>query len=121
MEDAITRPDEPRHFMVIKPVDRRVRVRDIRGEIIADSTQTIRLLESGRTLYDPVLYFPRSDVIGALVKEAKTTLCPLKGHATYYQVNNQENAAWSYEAPFEFSNAIKGLVAFPATWLIPSF
>ena len=59
---TIHNPEEPRHFMRIKPAGRRVRV--LRGDqVLADSTAALRVIEAGRDLYDPVLYLPRADVV----------------------------------------------------------
>ncbi len=117
VEGAAHNPAEPRHFMRIKPVRRRVRVlRD--GAVLADSTAAVRLLEVGRDLYDPVIYFPRDDVTDALKKNAHSTHCPLKGDAVYFDLPGMsggivaEKIAWSYETPLDFASELAGLVAF---------
>ena len=61
----------------------RVRVR-CRGEIIADTRDAVRL-----------------------------DYCPFKGQASYYSLENgPENAAWSYEQPYDEMKAIEGRLAF---------
>ena len=114
---AAHNPSEPRHFMRIKPVSRRVRVlRD--GAVLADSTAAVRLLEVGKDLYDPVFYFPRNDVTGALKQIDHSTHCPLKGDATYFDLTGDDGAvveekiAWSYPTPLDFAADLSGLIAF---------
>lgn len=76
--DTIHHPDEPRHFMRIKPV--RARVRVLRGgRVLAESERARRLLEAGRDLYDPVLYFPAADVRGDAVAGREADLLPAGG------------------------------------------
>jgi uncharacterized protein (DUF427 family) len=52
--DTIHNPDDPRHYMRIKPVKGRVRIL-LGGRVLADSTDALRLLEAGHDVYDPVL------------------------------------------------------------------
>lgn len=41
------------------------------------------------------------------------TYCPFKGHASYYSLKDgPENAAWSYERPYEEMRAIAQCLAF---------
>ena len=115
--DAAHNPDEPRHFMRVKPVPRRVRVlRD--GMVLADTTEAVRLLEVGKDLYDPVFYLPRSDVSAPLADAEGTTHCPLKGDAVYFDLAGPDGSvaeakiAWSYPTPFGFADMIAGRVAF---------
>ena len=98
--------------MVLRPINRRVVVRLPNGEKLADSDAATRLLESGRTLCDPVVYVPREDLIKDLVTEQGETKCPLKGNATYYGVEGHEKLAWSYREPLPFATPIRDLVAF---------
>ncbi len=116
MEDAIRRPDAPDHFMVLKPIGKRVVVRLPGGPKLADTIKAIRLMEAGRTLYDPVVYLPMDDVSVPLTRQENSTFCPLKGDASYFSLENGEDGpsdlAWTYDAPFDFSQEIKGLIAF---------
>ena len=42
-----------------------------------------------------------------------STHCPFKGDASYYSLKGgAENAAWSYESPYDEMAAIKGHLAF---------
>ena len=114
---AAHNPAEPRHFMRIKPIERRVRIlRD--GAVLAESTAAMRLMEVGKDIYDPVIYFPRRDVSDALKPNDHSTHCPLKGDAAYFDLCGEdgsvlaERIAWSYETPFDFAAELTGLVAF---------
>ncbi|MGI9521677.1 MAG: DUF427 domain-containing protein [Hyphomicrobiaceae bacterium] len=122
MEGAIRRPDAPGHFMVLKPIKRRIVIRLPDGTKLAQSTRATRLLEAGKSLYDPVVYLPKQDVLVRLRKQEKSTHCPLKGEAQYYLLENAKkitsDLAWSYEAPIEFAQDIKGLIAFYADKVI---
>ncbi|MEM1038564.1 MAG: DUF427 domain-containing protein [Pseudomonadota bacterium] len=112
-EQTIARPDAPKHYMVLRPVTRRIVVR--RGDIVlADTMGAVRLMEHGRSLYDPVIYIPKRAVSDALNPiEDNTTHCPLKGDATYFSLDGSDDAiAWAYSAPVEFAAVLQGYVAF---------
>ena len=84
------------------------------GHEIANSVNAILLAEAD---YRPVWYFPREDVaMGFLGRTDHDTLCPYKGHASYFTVRRDgviaENAAWSYEDPYPVMTAIQGHIAF---------
>ncbi len=83
------------------------------GTMIAATTHAIILREDG---YPPRAYIPRGEVIGNLQLSDRTTHCPFKGDASYYDLTIADlqipNAAWSYLAPFDEMAAIEGHVAF---------
>jgi uncharacterized protein (DUF427 family) len=84
------------------------------GEILADSTAALCVRE---TKHEPVLYFPRKDVrLERLVRTDHHTFCPFKGEASYWTIETAdaalENAAWSYEDPFEEVDGLKDYLAF---------
>ena len=114
-EGTIHNPDEPRHFMKLKPVPGRIVVRH-GDDVLAVSTDAVRLLEVGGDLYDPVLYVPMSHVSDELKRNGKTSRCPLKGEAVYYDFPEAgaagESVAWCYLNPRPFAQAIAGHVAF---------
>lgn len=116
MENTIRRPDAPNHFMILRPVSKRVVVRLPEGPVLAESSNAIRLIECVKTIYDPMTYFQAADLRVRLIRQEKTTHCPLKGDASYFTFNDGENSypdlAWSYENPFDFSQEIAGLIAF---------
>ena len=84
-----------------------------RGEVIADSCDTMRLDEATQP---GVYYFPRKDVrMERLVRSSHESFCPFKGYASYFSIRNgPENAVWSYEDPYERMRAIEGRLAFYA-------
>jgi uncharacterized protein (DUF427 family) len=101
------------HVIEIEPSPRRVRVM-FGGEIIADSTGPLLLLETGCL---PVYYFPRDHVrMEFLFPTKHHTTCPYKGRASYWTVRTggreAENAAWGYPDPIPESRAIAGAIAF---------
>jgi len=125
---TIHNPDEPRHFMRIKPIKSHVRIR-LGDAVLAESSNAVRLLEVGRDFYDPVIYVPWQDVSVALDPVAdRTSHCPLKGEASYYSYAGWtpqqpiDYLAWSYAEPFGFARDLAGLIAFnPAYVSIEEF
>lgn len=110
--ETIHNPNEPRHFMRLKPVPRRIQVTR-NGTILADSMRAMRLTEIGRDIYDPVFYIPEADVVANMTAiDGKTSHCPLKGDASYFSHGSDDPIAWTYDRPFDFTAALKGLVAF---------
>ncbi|ODM91360.1 hypothetical protein Ocin01_15323 [Orchesella cincta] len=79
------------------------------GAVLADSNDTVEV-ETNK-------YFPNSSLKMEYFKECdKTTVCPWKGTAKYYDivVNGKTNqaAAWYYPDPKPEAAQIKGRVAF---------
>lgn len=79
------------------------------GEILAESDQTV-VVEGNH-------YFPRSDVrMNLLSENDKTTSCPWKGIASYYDVvaGGKVNAAaaWYYPDPKPAADQIRDRIAF---------
>jgi adenylate cyclase len=95
--------------------DHAERVRVIfNGVAVADSART-KIVREGSL--PPVHYFPRADVRMDLLRaSAHRTYCPYRGNASYWTVSvggrSAENAAWSYDEPYEEARAIKGHLAF---------
>lgn len=108
---TIHNPDNEAHFMRVKPVKATVRVR--RGDrVLAETGSALRVIENGKDLYDPVFYIPEGDVKAALDPvEGKSTHCPLKGDASYFALDGEE-IAWTYDRPFEWSEQLRGHLAF---------
>lgn len=121
--DSIHNPDEPRHFMAIKAVPGRVRIR-FDGRVLAESDDALRVIEVGRRFYDPVLYLPRTDVAANLSPAERRTFCPLKGHASYFDLCDDEGRrlateiAWSYEETLDFADALNARIAFDASKVV---
>jgi uncharacterized protein (DUF427 family) len=103
----------PDHPITLTRAQGRVRAL-FQGHEIADSANALLLAEAH---YEPVWYFPREDVaMGYFGRTDQDTLCPYKGHASYFTVRRDgviaENAAWSYEEPYPAMAAIQGRIAF---------
>jgi len=115
--DTIHNPKDPRHFMRIKPVVGRVRILR-NGRVLAESDQALRLIEAGKDIYDPTIYFPPGDVRAELTPTEKRTFCPLKGHAAYFDLVSDAGGtevseiAWSYQDTFDFAAELADYVAF---------
>ncbi|WP_420333952.1 DUF427 domain-containing protein [Roseibium sp.] len=110
LRDAIRNPDNPNHMMVIKPAPRRMRV--YAGDtLLADSTRALRVMELGKSVYDPVIYFPEEDVVASLGLVDKSTHCPIKGDASYVSLDGEE-IGWAYKDPIPMSRQLKGHHAF---------
>lgn len=112
---ALHNPDEPRHFMQIVPAGRRITV-TIGGQTIADSTNALVVKEVGGDVYEPMFYFPRTDVnMDQLSGTDKTSHCPLKGDTEYFDATIGEqaitDAAWSYVQTIA-GPQLEGLIAF---------
>jgi class 3 adenylate cyclase/uncharacterized protein (DUF427 family) len=92
---------------------RRARV-EFSGAAVADSSRVLVLHE---TRHSPVFYFPRADVrLELFEKTAQTTHCPFKGDASYWTLKVggavSENAAWSYDDPFDDAAPLREHLAF---------
>lgn len=101
----------PDYALAIAPAEGRMQAA-IDGAVIADSANAIAMIEHN---HDPVIYFPRADVrMDQLERTDHDSFCPFKGHASYWSIGNAENAAWSYEAPYDEMRGIKDCIAFYA-------
>ena len=74
--------------------------------IIASSERALIVEEVGHRAYAPVIYFPPGDVRGELLLPIeKTTRCPLKGTACYFDFSGDPpvaEVAWSYQKVLDF-------------------
>lgn len=116
VEDAHHNPNEPRHFMRIVPATV-TQLASLDGTAVAESSAALVVKEVGRDVYDPVVYFPRTDVAMDLLERIdKTTHCPLKGDTEYFDLvidgRRTEAAAWSYVGEMVAGEELEGLVAF---------
>lgn len=96
-----------------EPCARRIKAR-WNGMTLADSRRTIILFE---TRLEPVFYFPRDDVrMDLLIPTPLHTHCPFRGNASYWSIrggdHDIENAAWSYESPYQEAARLTGYMAF---------
>lgn len=102
----------PDHTIRVEPAAQTIVV-EAGGRTLVETAKALVLREAA---YPPVYYFPRSEVdMSAFARTDHSTWCPFKGEASYYSVGDDpalENAAWSYEDPFEESAALAGCLAF---------
>jgi uncharacterized protein (DUF427 family) len=85
----------------------------VEGETIAETTQAVKLMETG---HEPVYYVPKNDIKEIDLIKCGDYECPHKGHAELYTIRHGahdiENAAWSYDEPFDSLSELQGRVAF---------
>ena len=86
----------------------------IDDEVIAESTQTKRVLE---TSHPPVYYIPSADILMELLKPSdRQSWCEWKGAARYFDVmvgdRKIPNAAWAYPSPSRAFESIRDYLAF---------
>ena len=103
----------PDHPITIEKNPHRVRI-VLGGFIVAETTEALTLREA--TLPD-VFYIPRKDVRMDLLDPTNhRTHCPYKGDASYFTATAgglvRDNAAWSYEDPYDEHQALKDRLAF---------
>ena len=104
---------KPEHRVDLHPDKAHVRV-TFGGKVIADSTDTLRVEETG---HGPVYYIPAKDMaLDLMTKTAHTSYCPFKGTASYWTINaggkSAENAIWGYETPYDETTKLAGHYAF---------
>ena len=108
-EDQINTND---HSVEIVRIGERVQV-TIGGEMIADTTSAIKVLETG---YEPIIYIPKNDLKEIDLIKCGDYHCPFKGLAELYTIKHGahdiENGAWSYSEPVNSLPELQGRVAF---------
>ncbi|WP_299483965.1 DUF427 domain-containing protein [uncultured Roseibium sp.] len=110
LNEAIRNPDNPAHMMVIKNVPRRIRV--YAGDVLlADSTSAQRVIEFGKSVYDPVVYIPEADLVAIFETVERSTHCPIKGDASYIALEGTE-IGWVYRDPISITDQLKECYAF---------
>ncbi|QWX83016.1 DUF427 domain-containing protein [Cellulophaga sp. HaHaR_3_176] len=107
--------EEKRHYTVIDNYKRKLTLKYL-NKVIAETTSALILKEVGKSVYDPVFYLPKEDVLIKLKPEPnRQSHCPIKGDASYWNVDGDftdNYFAWSYEDTLPRSKKIKGYVAF---------
>jgi len=107
----------PGHRVATRPSSAHVRV-TFAGELIADTRRAVELEEAtgeGKKTVAPIVYYvPRADVrMERLAPSSRKTHCPFKGDASYFSiVGGPDDAAWSYDTPYDEMQAIKQHLAF---------
>lgn len=85
----------------------------LEGEAIAETDNAIKLMETG---HEDVIYIPKNDIKEIDLIKSEDYYCPHKGHAEIYTMRHGardiENAAWSYDDPFDNLPELQGRVAF---------
>jgi uncharacterized protein (DUF427 family) len=112
-EQVFGHPRDPYHRIDTYRTSRPVRV-SVDGEVVAESTQSVALFESGLPAR---FYLPVEDVRTDLLEPSeKQTRCAYKGVASYWHVRIgdtlHEDLAWTYEEPDGDVRAIRGLICF---------
>lgn len=112
-EEILLHPRNPYHRVDYLRTSRRLRV-EVDGVVLVDTHETIGAYE---TALEPRLYVARNQLSGdVLAASDKTTYCPYKGVASYWDATldgrTVGNVAWSYEDPRPESEAIRGLLSF---------
>jgi uncharacterized protein (DUF427 family) len=112
-EQVLGHPRDPYHRIDTYRTTRPVRV-SIDGELVAESTRTAALFESG---LPPRFYLPAEDVrMDLLQPSEKKTRCAYKGIASYWHVRVgdtlHEDIAWMYPEAERDGGPIAGLVCF---------
>ncbi len=109
-EKLLGHPRDPYHRVDVRRSGRHVRVR-VAGEVIADSTRTRAVFETG---LPPRWYVPREDVrMERLVGSDRRTTCPYKGIASYWSMRDgAADVAWSYEDPLPEGTGLPGHLCF---------
>ncbi len=115
MSEKTMKVPGPDHPITVAHNAHRVIVRS-GTNVIADSRDALSLVEAA---YGPVHYIPRKDVdMTLLERSTRTSYCPFKGDASYFNVPllgaRAANAVWSYEAPYDAVASIAGHLAFYA-------
>jgi adenylate cyclase len=101
------------YVLSVEPVAETIRV-EFGGETIAETSKALRLNEAR---YAPVYYIPFEDIDPHYIQKSdKTTMCPFKGLASYWNLKTDktslENIAWGYEKPDDTVADIEGHVSF---------
>lgn len=109
-DKAIRNPAEPNHLMVLKEIPRRIRIY-AGTTLLADTTKALRLMEIGRSVYDPVIYVPETDLACVFESIDKSTRCPIKGDARYVGLDGEE-LGWVYKRPLAMARQLSGHHAF---------
>ena len=114
---TIHNPGDPRHFMALKPIERLVIV--LLGQApLVETRRAVRLIEVGRDVYHPAVYVPIDDVHASLVENDRTSHCPLKGDAIYFDLMGADGAihtkdiAWAYPEPLDIAPELAGMLSF---------
>jgi uncharacterized protein (DUF427 family) len=112
-EEVIGHPRDPYHRIDVRRTSRHVKVA-LEGQLLADTRRAVALFESN---LPSRWYIPREDVVAELERSDTGTICPYKGHASYYSVRLDDgelisDLVWYYAEPFSEAAAVAGLLCF---------
>jgi uncharacterized protein (DUF427 family) len=107
-EEAPGHPRDPFHRIDVHRSSRHVRI-SVDGEVVAESSSPVLLFETGLPMR---IYLDPADVKVPLASTPTRTLCPYKGHASYWTLGAHQDIAWTYEDPLPDVLPIKGRIAF---------
>jgi uncharacterized protein (DUF427 family) len=97
------------HRIDIRQTSRELIVR-AGDQLIAQSHRPLVLYESG---FAPRWYVPREDVNEeALEPVRRQTFCPYKGIASYYDIGDAHQAAWTYRDAYQEVDRVSDLISF---------
>ncbi len=105
-------PRDMRHRVEARRSSRHIVVQHD-GVVLAESRNPVIVAETGLTTR---YYLPRSDVRFELLRQSeRTSWCPYKGRASYYDIQREgeavEGTLWSYEQPIaDAAPALAGLI-----------
>ncbi|WP_051441994.1 DUF427 domain-containing protein [Arthrobacter sp. H14] len=122
-------PRDPFHRVDIRPSSGQLRV-EHGGQQLAESSRFLRIFETNLPV---ALYVPSADINWELLtRSTKTSICPYKGHASYWSLKPVETGgagydgggsadgddgadiAWAYENPLPDSAQLAGHLSFYA-------
>ena len=115
----IVNPEASNHFMDISFEKMPVTISS-EGVVVASSNDVLLVREVGIRNYAPVYYLPKNSLVNAELSPCeKRTFCPLKGYASYYNLQLSERivseSVWSYEELLSFDERLhvfEGRIAF---------
>jgi uncharacterized protein (DUF427 family) len=112
-EEVIGHARDPYHRIDLRRTSRHIKI-SLEGQLLADTTRAVALCESNLPTR---WYIPREDVVAKLERSDSDTICPYKGHASYYSVRLDggeliEDLVWYYGEPFAEAAAVAGLLCF---------
>jgi uncharacterized protein (DUF427 family) len=112
-EEVIGHARDPYHRIDLRKTSRHIKV-SLDGQLLAETIRAVALFESNLPTR---WYMPREDVVAELEPSDTDTICPYKGHASYYSVRLDsgelsEDLVWYYAEPFAEAHGIGGLLCF---------
>ncbi len=112
--------EQARHYCVVDPYQRKLTI-TFQGKEIVSTTNAKILKEVGKSVYDPVFYVPKEEVLIDLASESeRTSHCPIKGDATYWMPKEGTTSnyfAWSYEEALPMAKKVESHIAFNSEYI----